>query len=378
MKEAALRFCMRLLAMAVALRRGRRLPPEPATVRRIVVLQMSGVGDLVLVTPALRALHRLYPEAKIDLITHKLDHASFLFRFPYVRRGCGFPLFELELKRAATAAFWRGLARPIRFLREEPCDLYVSFHHTWLLQWYLLELWVAARSGARFAVGIRPDFLSGPGIFDRSVPESSLGERHYRPFFLDIVGLLGDAGKDLATEFPVTSAEIDQARTRIRQGLPTCSKVVCLHVGASHRAQLWPIDRFLELARRCQQEGYGVLLIGGRNERGLTEQIEAGLPSGTVLNVAGQTSLSEMAAFIAASDLFIGNDSGPMHVAIALRRPTIGLIGPGRPRYHRYDPGEAVMLRNPEAFDILNEKNSPYPWTITVDEVYARAKALVA
>lgn len=377
MIEKVVLAVMAILNVAVRVRRGRRNPPGPDSVRRIVVLQMSGIGDLLLITPALRALHRLYPGARIDLVTQKLAHAALLLRLPYVGRGCEFPLFDLRLKRLWSPGFWRELDEPIAFLREEPCDLYVSFHHTWLLQWYLLELWVAARSGARFTVGIRPDSLGERGVFDRSLPESLLADRHYRPFFLDVVGLLGEAGRDLATECPLEPAEVEAARGEIRRRLPGRRKVLCLHVGASHAAQRWPLDRFQELARRCEKDGQGILLVGSREERRLTDQVAAVLPEGAVWNAAGETSVVQMAALIAASDAFIGNDSGPMHVAIALRRPTVGLIGPGAPRYHRYEPGEAVMLRNPVSFDIRHEKNAAYPWRITVDDVYAQARALV-
>ncbi|MDE3119401.1 MAG: glycosyltransferase family 9 protein [Nitrospirota bacterium] len=377
MIERVVRALIRLLSIAAQTVRGVRDPPPRDSVRRIVALQMSGVGDLLLTTPALRALHRLYPAARIDVITYKLGSASFLFRLPYMGRGCEFPLFELELKRAWSPSFWRGLARPIRFLREEPCDLYVSFHHTWLLQWYLFELWVAARARARFAIGINPDFLAGPGVFDRAVPESLLGERHYRPFFLDVVSLLGEAGHDVTMEFPLEPDEVRQASERLRQAMPGC-RIVCLHMGASHAAQLWPVERYVEFAQRCCRDGYGLVLIGTEGERGLADQVAKSLPAGRVLNVTGATTLSEMAAFIAASDLFVGNDSGPMHVAIALQRPTIGLIGPGRPRYYRYGLHEAVILRNPILFDIHDRKDSPYPWVITVDEVYRHARILLA
>ncbi|TAJ07297.1 MAG: glycosyltransferase family 9 protein [Nitrospirae bacterium] len=377
MKELLVRTLIRLCSSVAQAVRGWRALPDPRSVHRIVVLQMSGVGDLLLITPALRALHRLYPEARIDLITYKLENAVFLFRLPYMRRGCEFPLFELELRRIWTPAFWLGLDRPIRFLRQEPCDLYVSFHHTWLSQWYLFELWVAARSGARFAVGINPDCVAGSGVFDRALPESQLGDRHYRPLFLEVVGLVGEAGNDLATEFPLEPAEIQQARDQVRQAMPDRHRMVCLHVGATHAAQLWPIERFLDLARRLQAEGDGIVLIGTKEERSLTEQLAGSLPPGAVLNVAGMTDLFQMAAFIDVADLFIGNDSGPMHVAIARRRPTIGLIGPGRTRYHRYAPDEAVILKNPLPFDIRDRKDAAFPWAITVDEVYAAARNLL-
>ncbi len=377
MTGGLVRWLIRLLSLGAERLRRRRPPPPPASVRRIVILQMSGVGDLLLITPALRALRRLYPEARIDLITYQLGNAAFLLRVPKMGRGCEFPLFDLELKRVWTPSFWRDLAKPVRFLRQEPCDLYVSFHHTWLPQWYLFELWVAARSDARFAIGINPDYVGGPGVFDRAVPESLLGDRHYRPFFLDVVRLLGEAGDDLATECPLEPDEVRQAGDRLARALPGCRRILCLHVGATHAAQVWPIERYHKLARRCCEDGCGLVLIGAPSERAQTDAVARGLPPNRVLNVAGETTLFEMAAFIAASDLFIGNDSGPMHVAIALRKPTIGLIGPGLARYHRYAPEEAVMLRNPVVLDVRHEKDRIFPWAITVDEVYAAARKLL-
>jgi len=373
----AARVLIRLLSFASQTARGLREPPPREEVSRIVVLHMSGIGDLLLITPALRALRRLYPRAHMDLITYRLSNAAFLFRSPGVWRGCEFPLFDLDIKWAWTRGFWKALERPVRFIRQEPCDLYVSFHHCWLPQWHLLELWLAARSGARYKVGINPDFVRSPGVFDRALPESRLGDRHYRPFFLEVVGLLGEAGKDLSLEFPLEPGEVLNAKEAIRTALPGKRRIICLHVGATHAAQLWPLDRFIELAKRFETDGDGLVLLGTEEERDLTGRLAASLPSGTVLNVAGKTTLFQMAAFIDASDLFIGNDSGPMHVAIARRRPTMGLIGPGRPRYHRYEPDEAVMLLNPVPFDIRDQKDAAFPWAITVDEVHAAAKGLL-
>ena len=373
----AARALIRLLSFASQIARGPREQPAPEDISRIVVLHMSGIGDLLLMTPALRALRRLYPRAHIDLITYCLSNAAFLFRLPGVRQGCEFPLFDLELKWAWTRRFWQALEGPVRFIRQEPCDLYVSFHHCWLPQWYLLELWLAVRSRARYKIGINPDFVRSPGVFDRALPESQLGERHYRPFFLEVVGLLGETGKDLSMEFPLEPGEVRNAQEAIKTVLPGKRRIICLHVGATHAAQLWPLDRFLELAKRFEADRYGLVLIGTKEERHLTDQLAASLSSGTVLDVAGTTTLFQMAAFIDASDLFIGNDSGPMHVAVARRRPTIGLIGPGRTRYHRYEPDEAVMLLNPVPFDIRDQKDAAFPWAITVDEVYAAAKDLL-
>jgi hypothetical protein len=93
MKKNILKMLIRLLSkVSHALRVQRKALSPPDTVRRIVVLHMSGIGDLLLITAALRAIHHIYPLAKIDIITYKLKNAEFLFRFPYIKNGCEFPL----------------------------------------------------------------------------------------------------------------------------------------------------------------------------------------------------------------------------------------------------------------------------------------------
>ena len=385
MTAATARVLARALAASSRTARARVTPPAPDGVRRIVVLQMSGVGDLLLITPALRALHRRYPGARIDLVTYRLANAPFVFRLPYAGRGCEFPLFDLRLRDVWRASFRRALRGPVAFARAEPTDLWVSFHHPWLPQWVLLELWLAARSGARFRVGVTPDWLPGPGVFDRALPESRLGDRHYRPFFLDVVGLLGAPGdqacgeppKDVAAEFPLEAHETAAARARVAGALPGRRPVVCLHPGASHVAQRWPADRFRDLALRLVADGCGIVLIGTDAERRVLTPLLAALPPGTWLDGVGGTSLIDAAALVDASDLFIGNDSGPLHIAVARGRPAIGLVGRGQPRYYGYEPGEAVILINPGDPGPDRGKDHAIDWRLGVDEVHAAARRLL-
>lgn len=121
MKEHIIKILIRLLLKVSCVLRGQRTSPNPDTVRRIVVFQMSGIGDLLLITPALRAIHHIYPLAKIDIITYNLKNAEFLFRFPYIRDGCEFALFDIELKRMWRPSFWQTLKKPVRFIKS-PLD----------------------------------------------------------------------------------------------------------------------------------------------------------------------------------------------------------------------------------------------------------------
>lgn len=378
--EALAAALIRTLSTVVGTAKAGRTVPDPRSVRRIVVCQMSGVGDLLFMTPALRALHALYPAAGIDVITYNPSHAAFLFRLPYVRQHCRFRLFDIRLGRFWTSSFRKALEEPIRFLRDPVCDLFVGFHWSWLPQWTLLELWMAWRSSARFSIGVNPPEAGRRSVYDRFLPESRLGDRHCRDFFMDVVGLVGDGGKDLSMEFPLLPEEIEAARQRLRSTLPLCPKVVCLHPGATHAYQRWPVEAYVELATRLQAAGCGIVLVGTGQERSLTARIASALRADAVLDAAGTTSLFELGALIHASDLFIGNDSGPLHIAVARRRPAVGIVHRGSdPRFYRYHPEEAVIILDagPSGWG-MKDKEVIREWGISVDDVWSKVRTLLS
>jgi len=373
-------FLIRALSSTARLFRNAIHRPAPAYAQRIAVLQMSGIGDLLLITPALRALHQMYPSAQLDVITYNLDHASFLFRLPYVEEGIVFPIFDLELKHFWRTSFWRSFSSTARTVRKKHYDIYISFHHPWMPQWYFLELLLAAFSGATFRIGINPDYVSNNGVFDQSAREADIGDRHYRDFYFDLIRLIGNPTMDYSMDFPIEDHERASAEAWIQEIMPGCNRIVCMHVGASTEAKRWPLENFCNLALRFVSIGCGIVLIGTQQERIHTEKIEKILPSGNCLNSAGSTDLFRMGAIIDASDLFIGNDSGPMHIAIARKKPTIGLIGPYHPRFHKYPKEEATIIRNPtpiDGYDAIAVKESDYRWEIPVDLVFSEAMKLL-
>jgi ADP-heptose:LPS heptosyltransferase len=342
---------------------------------------MSGIGDLLLITPALRALHKMYPAASFDIITYNLDHASFLFRQPYVNAGIVFPLFDLELKNLWRPNFWCRFLRTVQTVRKNRYDIYISFHHTWLPQWFFFELLLAASSGAKFRIGINPPYVPGPGVFDRAINETQLKDKHYREFFLEVVRLLGYSREDLALEFPILSEETEKATELVRSLLSNCKKLVSLHVGASQDSKRWPILCYSELGKRLAAEGCGIILIGSKKEIPLCAQAAKWIPESRLLNVSGKTDIFFSGALIGVSDLFIGNDSGPMHIAIARKKPTIGLIGPYHPRFHKYKKNEATIIQNSarnDAYDAIAVKESDYHWEISVDQVFNEALKMLS
>jgi ADP-heptose:LPS heptosyltransferase len=104
-------------------------------------------------------------------------------------------------------------------------------------------------------------------------------------------------------------------------------RFVAIFPGASIPERRWGADRFQVVAKRLTESGVGVVIVGGKDDREQGEVIASG---GFGLNLAGRTSLAETAAIIGKSELLLSGDSGVLHVAVGLDKPTVSLFGPGR------------------------------------------------
>jgi len=173
--------------------------------------------------------------------------------------------------------------------------------------------------------------------------ESDLTE--YVNAFTEAMGLAPTA------ELAITEPQL-RYRTASLPFLCAPRPIVAVHVGGSHHYnRRWPPDRYTEVCRRVIRElGGSVYLIGGPDEREECETLRQVIATGpdeaaTVLNLAGLP-LDHSATYIANSDVFVGNDSGVLHVAAALAVPIVGLFGPSNPGiWRRAYPTMRVVSR---------------------------------
>jgi ADP-heptose:LPS heptosyltransferase len=325
-----------LVAMARLSRclHGARPVPAPGQVRRIVVMHFGGIGDMVLITPALSALARHYPGARIAVMGSNRSHLSFLQNFPFVDDIQAFNIYALDSRRIASPSSWKSLSGVIAYLREKDADLLVNFHSPWLIDLFAVEFLVASMGSPRFSAGINPYFLRDGSVFDRWLSEDDVTGKHDKDFFSDLVERLGIVVSDRDTRFPLGGQDREFARTAIRKSGLDPEHVACIHPGSMITANLWPVDRYRQLTAELGRKGFTSVVIGSPAETSIACDLARGNPH--VINLAGQTTVEQAAALIEASALFIGNDSGPLHMAVALKTPAVGLIGGGHPRFHLY------------------------------------------
>jgi heptosyltransferase-2 len=173
----------------------------------------------------------------------------------------------------------------------------------------------------------------GPLLTHKARPSDAVQARHQTHWYLDLLR------QTLDVEGPAPNGgfEIDPvAAEKMRGWLEAAGRrpgapIVALAPAAAYGpAKEWPADRYAELVDRLDAEGWECVIVGAPAERARCEELRAKSRAGAML-AAGETSVAELAALLSLCQGFVGNDSGPMHLAAALGLPTLGLFGSTSP-----------------------------------------------
>jgi len=334
----------------------RRPEPRPPLhrPRRIAVMKLGGIGDVVTATPVLRALRRAYPEAHIALLAEQ-PGLQVVEGSPYVDE-------YLEFTRLYRTQ------RPLRFLRRSVLgelgalawsllsrrwDLYVELHCLLFRTSVCKPLVGALLTRAPVRAGLDSE---GRGFFlSVRVPDFRLRPVHHVERMRELIRGLGLPDPGPRTEVWLEAEHREEAEALLRQtGVDGKTPLVGVHVGANPDfpvVRSWPAERF---ARVCNHlaERYGatVLLTGTASERQMVAEVVglAQCPEALV-DLSGRTSVKVLAALMEHLSLYISNDTGSMHVAVAMGVATIGIFGPGDwQSYGTYPPESGFrMVRTP-------------------------------
>jgi ADP-heptose:LPS heptosyltransferase len=181
----------------------------------------------------------------------------------------------------------------------------------------------------------------------------------------------------------------DQTRTRARALLPSSGPILALGPTANWWGKQWPADRFADLTARLLDHpslsAARVLVLGAETERGMAAPLLSRLPADRTIDLIGKVDLLEAYACLERASLYVGNDSGLMHLAAAAGAPTLGLFGPS-PESHYAPWGEFTMaVRGPRSFeqivkapDFDHRAARCYMEDLSVDRVFDAAKSLLA
>ncbi len=296
---------------------------DAAEIHRILVVKLDHIGDFVTGLPAIRRLKALFPQASITVLAgrHARGFASMEpaidelieFDFFHARSQLG----EKELSKEDFLELGARLA-PYRF------DLAVD------LRKHLSTRDVLQYSGARFLAGY--DYMGQFPFLDIALEwEGDKTLQRKRSHIVDdLLALVEAIATACGTDRSLLPAPLEPLDPdTLPEGVRALfhKPVVAMHIGAGNITKTWPAEYFSALIDLLtERNAVNVILIGGSDERESSDAVLATLLRPEAAgSVAGQTSLNDLSALLSACCLYIGNDSGPKHVAAALGIPTIGI-----------------------------------------------------
>lgn len=301
--------------------------------KRILVVNVNWLGDVVFSTPLLRTLRRAHSDAYIACLLQPRCR-EVLEGNPAVD---DLFLYDEDGAHRSVAAKWRL----VRMLRAQ------QFDEAYLLHRSFTKALMTALAGVPQRIGY-PTKRRG-WLLTRQA-SGRYDERHRVEYYLELARVVGLPVDEPAYEFYVAHQDrewADQFLSGLRVGPE--EQVVALNPGANWPPKRWPADYYADLGRRLDRQGIRLVITGGPEDADLATSI-AGRIGERVGVAAGRATLKQTAALFARSHVVVANDSGPMHIAIAMGTKVIVLFGPTSPRLTGpYGRGTYRVLRESPA-----------------------------
>jgi len=340
-------------------------------IKNVVVRGTNWVGDSVMTVPALRAIRRVLPQAKITLVLRPsakglfadadfidellvYDRRNMLAVIPQIRE---WRKRKFELAILLQNAFEAAL---IPFLSGVPIRIGYATEARQSLLTHPLELpeWRSSKHEVfyyLYVVTALEQLLYGTSTICESDPDTSLN--------------LSALRKTEATDFLAS------------HGINQDNPIVVICPGSiNSRAKRWPAESFAKLSDQLRDEGRQVVVIGSKGEEDVSREVTQRMRQKPV-DLTGKTTIDQITAILGLADLVITNDTGPAHIAAALGRPTLVIFGPTNPLTTRPFSGQAEILRHPPDCAPCMLRDCPIDHrcmtAITVEEVVGQSRAIL-
>jgi lipopolysaccharide heptosyltransferase I len=290
---------------------------DPERLRRLLVVKMSSLGDVVHALPVAAAVKHRWPGLRLTWAVEE-PTAQLLRGHPSIDRVVALPPLRW---RVPDRAWLRGLGGAIAELRREPYDVALD------LQGLLKSALVSLLSRAALRVG-REGQREGAQLVSHGLPRPR-GRQHVVDSYLDCAAALGAAARPASFDLPVDAAAARAVERLLEaSGIAAGEPLIVVNPSSSDPRRTWPGETWAAAIAGLATAGR-VVLVGDRSQRSRHARIAALAPRG-ILDLTGKTSLGELVALLARSALHVAPDTGSLHVAAALGRPAVGLFGPTR------------------------------------------------
>lgn len=310
-------------------------PFSPQKVKRILIIRMDRIGDVLLSTPTFRAVRRHFPKAQIyllvrsytkDLVTGNSDIDQLI-------------IFDDKMP------FFKELVKYARDLKKKGFDLAIVLHPSFCSNF------LAFASCAEYRIGY--DAYGGGFFLTKKIADTKKDKlRHEVEVSLDVVRSIGIDTRDKRLVLNVSQEAEEFADEFLRKNnIDREAHLVAIHPGARYKYMRWLEEGFARVSSfLIERYAAKVIIIGESDEQDLGERI-ASLMNQRPIVIVGETSLVQLISLLKRCRLFIGNSSGPMHIAAALGIPVVAIFGNIHPadHYRHWGPwgeGQAIVTKN--------------------------------
>lgn len=292
-------------------------------INNILVFCDEGIGDILRIFPAIKILTDTFPRAVFYILTNSAGAGLFEL---YPSRLFKLIMFNV---RSSHSSFLSKI-KLLRSLKNTlSLDLVYNPHRG---QGMMEHAFMSYLTGAPFRIGFT---WEGTGFLYTNKAELD----QCKPILQQNISLLSSIGKDSVPNCKISiripSKDLKFAKNFLRKHNAYGHTIIAVHPSADWESRLrsWPLKNYVGLVRKiCKHFAAKVLILGSGKEKIMTGQIFQGIDDSNLISALGETSIAQMAALLSYSHAFIGNDSGPLHLALVLNIPTIALFGATSPQ----------------------------------------------
>jgi len=295
----------------------------------VLVVLIAGIGDLILSSKSIRAIRKGFPNADIHLLT-STEASSIAENYPYIDRVWSFPIRELRNKNTHIL----DILMLIRKLRKTPFSLAVNLYriYSWTGTIRMGLLFLSLNAQVKIGHNHK-----GFGFFiNRMLSSETFRNRHFTDSMMDIAQLAGGISDDKGIEVFWDKRSEKKWGHLFSGETKNLNKItIGINPGGDRPNRRWNPDHYVHVADRLSEHfNEKIILLGGPGEEKIAHYIQDKMKNRPI-NLGGQLTLNDLVYIISQLDLLVTNDSGPMHIAAAVKTPLVAIFGPEDPIYTR-------------------------------------------
>lgn len=282
--------------------------------KRIIVRMPNWIGDMVMATPILEDLRAKFPDSHITVMC-RYPICALLEKNPNIDAIFGFSKVNIFTHRIESRDI-------VDKLQQGRYDLGIILTRSFSAAWLF---WIGK---VRKRIGY-PGRGSGFFLTNKVAFPQNSEKIHQINIYKRVLEPLKIPISDTLPKIFLSQSEIDDAKDCLKRlKVNKTHKLVGINPGAAYgQAKCWPAEKFREVTKELIKRDITVLYFGEPSFAPIVKKLCHGFPEG-VVDLCGKTSLRELAAMISLCDTFLTNDSGPMHMACAVKTPVVALFGP--------------------------------------------------